>query len=57
LIRNTNASGVYTITDLAAGTYTLTFSACSAGNYQTKTITGVAVIAGQTKTQNATLAP
>jgi len=52
----TNSSGVYTLGGLAAGTYTLTLKGCTAGTYITKTITGVQVGAGKTKTQNASLA-
>ncbi len=51
----TNSSGVYTLGGLAAGTYTLTIKGCTAGTYLNKTITGVQVAAGKTKTQNATL--
>jgi protocatechuate 3,4-dioxygenase beta subunit len=53
---NTGTGGVYTITRLGAGTYTLTLNPCSAGNYQSTAISGVQVSAGQPTTQNATLA-
>jgi hypothetical protein len=53
---NTNASGVYTITGLA-GSYTVTFNGCSAGNFQTKTVNNVSVTAGKTTTLNAGLVP
>jgi hypothetical protein len=54
---NTDATGTYSFSGQAAGTYTLTFDGCSAGNYAEKTITGVSVTAGQTTTENVSLAP
>ena len=54
---NTGPNGSYTITDLPTGSYRLVFRGCSAGDYQTATITGIQATAGQTTTQNASLAP
>ncbi len=54
---NTGPNGSYTITDLPSGSYRLVFRGCSAGDYQTSTITGVQATSGQTTTQNASLAP
>ena len=51
----TNSSGVYTITGLTAGTYTLTIKGCTAGTYFTKTIPASQVAAGKTTTENVTL--
>jgi len=50
----TDANGQYNITNVPAGTYTVT---ASAGGYQTSSQTGVSVEAGQTTNLNFTLTP